>query len=129
MYEYSHNVNIEKRWSKILKIKDAFTSTVEKKRNLKEIKTSLEASAIIYFKDAEYKKIAESLDLSEVLMSSSVKISKSVDDSFLFTNEEKDIGVKISKVDGQKCPRCWKIFQVNKNLELCKRCNEVINGT
>jgi hypothetical protein len=57
-----------------------------------------------------------------------VKISESLDDDFLFISDEKNIGVKITVENGQKCPRCWKIFQISENLELCKRCDKVING-
>ena len=119
---------LEEEWTKILEIKNAFTFAVEQKRNLKEIKSSLEAKAHIYFKDSEYQKVCNSQNLSEILISSDIKISESYDDKFLFNSEGKEIGVKIFKEDGEKCPRCWKIFNKTKEVEeLCKRCQSVID--
>ncbi len=123
------NNELDEKWSKILEIKNAFTFTVEKKRNLKEIKSSLEAKAFIYLKDSEYKKIAQSLDLSEILISSAIEISDNFDRDFIFNNENGNIGVKITREDGYKCPRCWKLFKkLHENTELCNRCNSLING-
>ena len=34
----------------------------------------------------------------------------SVDEDFEEYKENKNILVKIKKIDGYKCPRCWKIF-------------------
>ncbi len=122
------NESLEKEWSKILEIKNAFTFAVEKKRNLKEIKSSLEARAFIYFKSKEYKKIVEAHDLSQILISADVTVTEDHDEHFLFNSEEKVIGVKIIKQDGEKCPRCWKLFKkIDQGSELCKRCESVIN--
>ena len=43
-----NNESLEEEWTKILEIKNAFTFAVEKKRNLKEIKSSLEARTFIF---------------------------------------------------------------------------------
>ena len=119
---------LNKEWSKILEIKNAFTFAVEQKRNKKEIKSSLEAGAFIYFKDNEFRKILEDQNLSEILISSNIKISEDYDDQFIFNSADKEIGVKIFKEDGNKCPRCWKLFkQQDKNNQLCNRCRSVIN--
>ena len=120
---------LEENWSKILEIKDVFSFTVEQKRNLKEIKSSMEASALIFFKDEEYRRVAESFDLSEILISSKVSISESFDESFIFNSEEKKIGIKIEKKSSNKCPRCWKLFKKkNDKMELCERCDLVLNA-
>ena len=41
--------------------------------------------------------------------------------------ENKNIFVKIKKIDGYKCPRCWKIFKDKFQNELCVRCEKVID--
>ena len=126
--EYWRSENLDKRWSKILEIKNAFSFAVEQKRNQKEIRSSLEAKAVIYLKDQQYKKIAESEDLSEILISSEVLISDSYDEEFLFNSDDRSVGVKISCEVGDKCPRCWKIFKQDKmKNDLCYRCFKVVN--
>jgi len=123
-----NNEELDKKWSKILEIKTAFTYAVEQKRSQKLVRSSLEANTTVYFKEEDYKKIAESEDLSEILISSDVKISDTFDDNFLFNSEDKTIGIKISNEGGEKCPRCWKIFKKNEmNRDLCIRCFKVIN--
>ena len=40
-------------------------------------------------------------------------------------DDDKSIGVLVSRVDGQKCERCWKYFsKLTDNV--CIRCKEVI---
>ena len=124
----SNNDSLNSEWLKVLEIKNAFTFAVEQKRNTKEIKSSLEAKALIYFKEKDLKKISDTQDLSEILLCANTDISDDFDDQFLFNSEKRNIGVKISKADGDKCPRCWKIHnQTEKHVFLCKRCASVIN--
>ena len=97
-------------------------------RNSKEIKSSLEAKVFIFFKDIEFKKIVEKINMSEILISSEVEISEKFDNDFYFDGDKK-IGVKITKEDGEKCPRCWRVFKksaISKNY-LCFRCDELLN--
>ena len=123
-----NDINLNNEWSKILEIKNAFTFAVEQKRNKKEIKSSLEASAFVYLKDNEYKKISENQNLSEILISANIEISEDFDDQFLFNSDNKEIGVKIFKEEGDKCPRCWKLYkQLDEKNQLCDRCMSVIN--
>ena len=108
-----NDINLNNEWSKILEIKNAFTFAVEQKRNKKEIKSSLEASAFVYLKDNEYRKISENQNLSEILISANIEISEDFDDQFLFNSDNKEIGVKIFKEEGDKCPRCWKLYKLS----------------
>ena len=50
-------------------------------------------------------------------------------DDFFFDSDQK-IGVKIIKEDGEKCPRCWRLFEkseITKN-NLCYRCDDLLNA-
>ena len=39
-----------------------------------------------------------------------------------------DVLVSSKKANGIKCERCWKVSEeVNENLKLCQRCEDVIN--
>ena len=42
------------------------------------------------------------------------------------SNENK-IQINIKKIEGTKCPRCWKKFRMQKDEEICLRCQEVVN--
>ncbi|MFL2661038.1 MAG: isoleucine--tRNA ligase [Alphaproteobacteria bacterium] len=123
-----NDIKLDNHWSKILEIKNLFSYVVEQKRNSKEIKSSLEAKVFIFFKDIEFKKIVEKINMSEILISSEVEISEKFDNDFYFDGDKK-IGVKITKEDGEKCPRCWRVFKksaISKNY-LCFRCDELLN--
>ena len=79
-------------------------------------------------KNLEYRKIAQSVNLGEILISSDVKLSDNFNDGFIFSSKAKEIGISISKDDGEKCPRCWKqVRSFNKSDDLCDRCFLVIN--
>ncbi len=122
------NNKIENDWSKVLEIRNAFLFFLEKQRNLKIVKSSMESNVSFYFKDKNLNKIANSLNLSEILISSLTNISGSLNDKFEEYPDNKNIHVKIEKSNGKKCPRCWKIFLKEKeDQELCNRCTQVVD--
>ena len=65
--------------------------------------------------------------LEDICIVSKLKIihSKNLDKCFE-SSDLKDIGVKISKVTGSKCNRCWKYFEVLNDDGICQRCTEAI---
>ena len=73
--------------------------SIEQKRASKDIGSSLEAALIVKLNN-ENQKFLKNIDLSELCITSSVKI-ESID-----TNE---IIVETNKALGEKCPVCWKI--------------------
>ncbi|MBS91523.1 MAG: isoleucine--tRNA ligase [Rickettsiales bacterium] len=120
---------LESRWKKIFEIRDVFLLSVESKRNLKEIKSSMQVKAKFFFKDVEYLDIAQSLDLSEILIASEVSFVKNIDDKFDNHPGKENIFCKIEVSDGFKCPRCWKVIEkVDKSTELCDRCKSVVGA-
>ena len=65
-----------------------------------------------------YLKIVKDLDLSENFITSKAVAKKIVSNNELFKLEEiEDIKVMVKKAEGEKCPRCWKIFP-----KPCTRC-------
>ncbi len=124
------NSKLEDRWRKIFEIRDTFMLSVETKRNLKEIKSSMEVKAKFFFKDQEYVKIAESLDLSVILIASEVSLSAKVDDEFNNYPGKENIFCKIEVTNGFKCPRCWKVIEkFDRSTEICDRCESVIGAS
>ena len=120
---------LEERWKKIFEIRDTFLLSVENKRNLKEIKSGMEVKVKFFFKDQDYHKIAESLDLSEILIASDVSLSSQVDEGFENHPGKEHIFCKLEVSEGFKCPRCWKIIEnFDSSNEICDRCKSVIGA-
>jgi len=96
------NLELNNKWIQLLKIRDICNLSIEEKRGIKEIGSSLEASLTVKLGEKDLK-IIEGIDLSELCITSEVIIKK---------NEKENIEVKTKKAEGDKCPVCWKI---NKN--------------
>ena len=93
------NLELNLKWEKLLKIRDACNLSIEQKRANKEIGSSLEANLTIKLSE-DNQKIVEAIDLSELCITSSVRVEKS---------DNEDILVETTKAVGSKCPICWKI--------------------
>ena len=72
------------------------------------------------------KVIKEKVDLSEILISSNVEHVEKFDKSFE-SDEDKNFFIKVESVSGNKCPRCWKYFEIDEKSVLCNRCKKVLN--
>ncbi len=97
--EKFNNSNLNSKWEQLIKIRDICNLSIEQKRASKDIGSSLEAALIVKLNN-ENQKFLKNIDLSELCITSSVKIENSD------TNE---IVVETSKAKGEKCPICWKI--------------------
>jgi len=93
------NSSLNSKWQELIKIRDICNLSIEQKRASKDIGSSLEAALIVKINN-ENQKFLKNVDLSELCITSSVKIENSD------TNE---IIVETSKATGEKCPVCWKI--------------------
>ena len=93
------NLEIEKRWAELIKIRNICNLSIEEKRGNKEIGSSLEASLIIKL-NKKYLDIVKDIDLSELCITSSVIIEETKEDEII---------VETKKAEGTKCPVCWKI--------------------
>ncbi|MFV0498705.1 MAG: isoleucine--tRNA ligase [Bacilli bacterium] len=101
-------------------IRKSVLKSMEIKRENKVIGKSLEAKVIMNLESNQIKKLQTLGSLRELFISADV----------IFTNDTLDeiegYMVKIEKMDGNVCPRCWNVF-ANIN-DLCDRCKEVINN-
>ena len=95
------NLELNKKWSELLKIRDICNLSIEEKRISKSIGSSLEAALIVKV-DKKRLQIIKGIDLSELCITSSVEIQE---------NSSEDIFVETNKAEGNKCPVCWKISQ------------------
>ena len=104
------NKALNDRWKELFKIKQEANVAIEEKRASKEIGSSLEANLKIITDNKNFQ-LLEGIDLAEYFITSKAEkiISKN--------NEE--LKIEVSKSQGIKCPRCWKILD-NK----CERCEK-----
>ena len=81
----------------------------------------MEADVEVYL-NQDYLKTVKDFDLSENFITSKAVAKKLTSEDGLFKLDGvKDIKASVKKAEGEKCPRCWKIF-----LNQCERC-ELIN--
>jgi isoleucyl-tRNA synthetase len=103
------NVNLNKKWKSLFKIKQEANIAIEQKRSAKEIGSSLEAEIEIFVNSEDFE-LMNGLDLSEYFITSKATVNKN-------KKENEPTKIIVKKISGQKCPRCWKILN-NK----CERC-------
>ena len=53
-------------------------------------------------------------------------LNESPPESSYISESDKDVGIVVKKVDGNKCERCWKYYP-NLEKDICSRCEQVIN--
>jgi len=119
--------NLSKKWTIVKNIRRVATGAIEKIREEKIIRSSLEAHLDIYVSRDILKQINE-INFSEVAITSSFNLSEISNKIEGFSIDElENIRVRPSKAKGQKCQRCWKYEEVLIKNEICNRCNEAIN--
>ena len=96
-----HNKNLNEKWEKLKKIRDAANVSIESKRAEKLIGSSLESNIKIRVNENLYN-IAKDFDFAELCITSAAEIS--LDNSL-----EEEISVQTFKAEGDKCNVCWKI--------------------
>ena len=123
--EYEDN-QLNEKWSLIKNIRKVATGAIEKIREEKIIRSSLEAHIDIFVSADSYKKL-EKVMFDEITITSSFSLYVIDEKSKGFSIEDiSDVIVKASKVNGEKCQRCWKYEAKLINDEVCNRCNTVI---
>ncbi len=123
--EYEDN-QLNEKWSLIKNIRKVATGAIEKIREEKIIRSSLEAHIDIFVSAESYKKL-EKVMFDEITITSSFSLYVIDEKSKGFSIEDiSDVIVKTSKVNGEKCQRCWKYEAKLINDEVCNRCNTVI---
>ncbi len=108
--EKFNNFNLNSKWEKLIKIRDICNLSIEQKRASKDIGSSLEAALIVKLNN-ENQKFLKNIDLSELCITSSVKIEN---------GDTNEIIVETSKAIGEKCPICWKIRNTPCERPNCK---------
>ncbi len=128
---------LEKKWTKILEIKESVSRALEEARKEKIIGHSLDAKVVISkHGDSDITKEAfdfvESIsgDLKEVLIVSQLEVSSKSLEGKINTTDVAGLTISIFKADGEKCERCWnyslKVGENKDHPKVCEKCSEVL---
>ena len=109
-----HNQDLFKKWENLIVIRQSVNVAIEEKRSKKVIGSSLEAQVEILLPQVDFD-IVNTIDAKELFITSNVIKNPS---------NEKEILVKVTKAEGSKCTRCWKIVREVKD-KMCSRCSKV----
>ena len=93
------NDDLNLKWLELIKIRDICNLSIEEKRSAKIIGSSLEALLKIKLNEEKFE-IVKDIDLSELCITSSAQVQKTVQNEVL---------VETEKAKGNKCSVCWKI--------------------
>lgn len=125
-----NNPSIAAKWEDLRNIRKVLTGALELERAAKTIGSSLQANVIMYV-CAEWSGRLDHIDWAELAIASQLQIVHAQVPANAFTLDEvRGIGVAVEVAEGQKCRRCWKILPevgTQRELDLCKRCDEVIH--
>jgi len=118
--------DLDESWNFYKKLKRLINGAIEIERRNKTIGSSLEASVILFINDDEKFNIVNNETVEQVAIISSIEIKKdNLPDDCYSLDDDKSIGVLVSRVDGKKCERCWKYYPKLTD-HICDRCNDVI---
>lgn len=136
------NKELLQRWKRLLSVREAVNAELELLRQKKIVGTSLEARVTLQASG----KTAELLeqyrdDLPTLFIASEVNIetnltlteeTKAAQD-ISWSEPEGTLAIVVNRVDGVKCPRCWRYVQSVSTeagiAGLCKRCTEALSET
>ena len=93
------NEKLNQKWEELIKIRNICNISIEEKRAIKEIGSSLEADLNIQL-DKKLESITKNTDFSELCITSKAEISY---------KENFESSVQTIKAKGTKCTLCWKI--------------------
>lgn len=131
-----YNEKVEDEFTELLKFRDQIKCTMDKAvRNDKNVKNSLETGITLVSK--KHSLISKLLvkhqnDIADLLVVSDFDVVSNPESLLVGVKYKYEIeldennSVILRPAKGEKCPRCWK-FTKEPELELCHRCNDVIN--
>ncbi len=123
---YENNY-LNKKWTLIKNIRKVATGAIEKLREEKVVRSSLEAHLNLFVEKDIFDQIKD-IKFNEIAITSSCNIEIiNEKSSGFFIDDLPNVKVKASKTDGYKCQRCWKYEKELIKNEICKRCDEAIN--
>ncbi len=117
-------------WRKLRGIRRVITGAIEEKRNEKAIGGSLEAATGLHIDDPALLDEAKGADWAEISITSQAVLGENPADPSAFRlGEQPGIAVTISRAEGDKCGRCWRVLpEVPEDGGLCGRCKDAVEA-
>jgi isoleucyl-tRNA synthetase len=114
------------RWEQLMRIRDDVNRALEAERQAKTIGNSLGARVLLRARGADAALLDRYRDdLAMLLIVSQLDLETA-------TGEGPAVEIVVSRADGDKCPRCWRIVRsVSSALGtegLCDRCTDALSG-
>ncbi|PPE06270.1 isoleucine--tRNA ligase [Mesoplasma corruscae] len=119
---FTQNNEFVNRWNKLQLLREDVNKALEIAREEKIISKGFEAILNIDLK-SDYKELETIKDLNQIFIVNKIN----------FVSLEQGLELKTSVISvklktGEKCQRCWAIFDTLVNYQVCTRCNNVVNS-
>ncbi len=103
------------KWSAIIEVRKNVSAAIEPLRASKELGSSLEAAPVVKTRSVDILSVTS--DMADICITSNITV------------EEGDDDITISKAEGSKCDRCWKVLpEVSAETQLCNRCTDAVDA-
>ncbi|MFC1587366.1 isoleucine--tRNA ligase [Planctomycetota bacterium] len=124
---------LEKRWSRLINVRNEVTKELEELRRDKTIGSFMEAQVILTCNDSSLLEFLKSFgeeELATLLIVSEVTLKESTGDSFTPCEGFPGLEISARKSKYRKCQRCWnfraEVGSIAGFEDLCSRCAEII---
>lgn len=129
------DTELQKRWERLIEVRDEVNKALEIKRKEKFIGNSLEAKVTVYAKEDVYELIGRYKDLlPTIFIVSSARVIRDIDvpASGYKSSKIDGLSILVEKADGRKCERCWNwsisVGSIADYPDVCERCHEVLTS-
>ena len=120
------NPELAATWEKIRRVRRVITGALEVERREKRIGSSLEAAPKVYVGEAEAALLHE-IDGAELSITSGLEVITGTPPANAFTLEDvAGIGVVPAPASGEKCQRCWQLYDKLEADGVCARCADAV---
>ena len=124
---YLQSEEFEAKWSKIIAVRDDVKKALEQARAEKVIGAALEAHITLYCNE-ELEGFLNQIPMDELADLFIVSRADVVRGEGGVKGLVEGLGVKVERVQGEKCPRCWKYVPAVNADGLCPRCAAALEG-
>lgn len=122
------NPDLDVEFTKILKLREIVTKSIEPLRADKVVGSSLEVAVYVKGADSSLLKKYED-ELSNIFITSQAFVTESAPENVLNEYSEDEYTIFVTKALGHKCQRCWKYRElVDEQKTICKECFEAVNN-